>query len=154
MARVLALTRDLLFGSRVQGALLAAGHDVELIGDASRLKERLAVPGHRPDSAVDLASACAGVLIVDLTDGELDGAAVVEALTATGELDVTRTLAFYSHVDAAARERAERAGFDLVVPRSRMAREGAELVERLLSVILVESSARLAGATSEGGKTR
>jgi hypothetical protein len=35
-------------------------------------------------------------------------------------------------VDAPARERAERAGFDLVVPRSRMAREGVELVERLL----------------------
>ena len=43
-----------------------------------------------------------------------------------------RTLAFYSHVDAAVRERAEEAGFDLVVPRSRMAREGAELVARLL----------------------
>jgi len=31
----------------------------------------------------------------------------------------------------AARERAEQAGFDLVVPRSRMAREGAVLIERL-----------------------
>jgi hypothetical protein len=30
------------------------------------------------------------------------------------------------------RERAEQAGFDLVVPRSRMAREGAELVRRLV----------------------
>jgi hypothetical protein len=29
------------------------------------------------------------------------------------------------------RERAEQAGYDLVVPRSRMAREGADLVERL-----------------------
>jgi hypothetical protein len=34
-------------------------------------------------------------------------------------------------VDARARERAEQAGFDLVVPRSRMAREGADLVTRL-----------------------
>jgi hypothetical protein len=49
-----------------------------------------------------------------------------------------RTLGFYSLVDAAARERAERAGFDLVVPRSRMARDGAELVSRLLG----EPSAR------------
>lgn len=118
MARVLALTRDLLFGSRVQSALVAAGHEVELIADEPRLKERLAAP--------------ANVLVVDLTDGELDGAGVVESLTAAGELHSTRTLAFYSHVDAAARERAERAGFDLVVSRSRMAREGAELVERLL----------------------
>jgi len=35
-------------------------------------------------------------------------------------------------VDVAARERAEQAGFDLVVPRSRMAREGAALVAGLL----------------------
>jgi hypothetical protein len=34
-------------------------------------------------------------------------------------------------VDAHAREQAEQAGFDSVVPRSRMAREGAELVRRL-----------------------
>jgi hypothetical protein len=52
-------------------------------------------------------------------------------MVAGSELGDTRTLAFYSHVDVATRERAERAGFDLVVPRSRMAREGAELVTRL-----------------------
>jgi hypothetical protein len=36
-------------------------------------------------------------------------------------------------VDADTRRRAEAAGFDLVVPRSRMAREGAALVDRLLA---------------------
>ena len=41
-----------------------------------------------------------------------------------------RTLAFYSHVDATSAARPG-GGFDLVVPRSRMAREGAALVERL-----------------------
>jgi CheY-like chemotaxis protein len=131
MARVLALTRDLLFGSRVQGALVAAGHEVELIADEPRLKDRLAAPADRSQAA-DPAQPSVDVLVVDLTDGELDGAGIVEALRAAGELRSTRTLAFYSHVDAPARERAERAGFDLAVPRSRMAREGAELVERLL----------------------
>jgi CheY-like chemotaxis protein len=123
MARVLALVPDLLFGSRVQGALGAAGHDVELIGGEGRLRERLG-DGSLP---------AAGVLVVDMTDGELDGAGIVEALSREGELQDIRTLAFYSHVDAPARERAERAGFDLVVPRSRMAREGAELVTRLVA---------------------
>ena len=47
MARVLALVPDLLFGSRVQGALTAAGHEVELIGDEARLRERLG-DGRRP----------------------------------------------------------------------------------------------------------
>jgi hypothetical protein len=121
MACVLALTADLLFGSRVQGELAAAGHDVELIADEPRLRERLA----------DGAAPAAAVLVVDLTDGDLDGAAIVQSLSSGGGLGATRTLGFYSHVDAPARERAKRAGFDLVVPRSRMAREGAALVARL-----------------------
>jgi hypothetical protein len=37
-------------------------------------------------------------------------------------------------VDARARGRAARAGFDLAVPRSRMAREGGELVARLAAL--------------------
>jgi len=117
---VLALVPDLMFGSRVQGSLAAAGHEVELIGDEARLRERLAEQG-TPVS----------VLVVDLVDADLEGAAIVESLSGDGVLAQTRTLGFYSHVDASARERAERAGFDLVVPRSRMAREGAELVARL-----------------------
>jgi hypothetical protein len=137
MARVLALTRDLLFGSQVQGALTLAGHDVELIGDESRLRARLAVssdPGFPvdPGSPADPGLPAAEVLIVDLTDGDLDAAATVQALSRDGQLADVHTLGFYSHVEAAARERAERAGVELVVPRSRMAREGADLVAGLL----------------------
>jgi CheY-like chemotaxis protein len=117
MTRVVALVPDLLFGSQVQGALTAAGHEVELVGDADRAREQLA--------------SAPAVLVVDLVDEDLNGAALVEALVAEGLLGQTRTLGFYSHVDTLARERAEQAGFDLVVPRSRMAREGAALVTGL-----------------------
>jgi hypothetical protein len=58
----------------------------------------------------------------------------VEALSGDGALGRTRTIGFYAHVDVSVRERAEEAGFDLVVPRSRMAREGAQLVAGLISV--------------------
>ena len=123
VANALLLTADLLFGSNVQGSLAAAGHSVELIGDQAKLSERLGDDG-KP---------AAQVLVVDLTDADLDGAGIVESLRASHALGATRTLGFYSHVDAPARQRAEAAGFDLVVPRSRMAREGAELVERITS---------------------
>ncbi len=123
MARVLALVPDLLFGSRVLSALGAAGHETELLADEARLRERLRERGE----------ASAQVLVVDLTGAALDGAALVRSLLDGGELSGVRTLGFYSHVDAPTRERAERAGFDLVVPRSRMAREGAELVARLVA---------------------
>ena len=55
----------------------------------------------------------APLLIVDLAAGSFDGVALVERLRGTGELDATRTLGVYSHVDVETRRRAEDAGFDL-----------------------------------------
>jgi nucleoside-diphosphate-sugar epimerase len=109
MARVALLCPDLLFGSKVEGALAAAGHQVTR---------------HDSPDAARAAAAESDVLVVDLTDASFGGAAL-------GGEDGVRTLAFYSHVDVEARRAAEEAGFDLVVPRSRMARETAALVERL-----------------------
>ena len=113
MARVLAIFDDLLLGSNVLGMLRAAGHDAQLTGGT----------GVHPDDAA--------VLIVDLAATTFDGIALVEGLSADGELGSTRTLGVYSHVDVETRRRAEAAGFDLIVPRSRMAREGSALVEQL-----------------------
>jgi hypothetical protein len=109
MARVVAFIPDLLFGSNVQAALSAAGHEVELVG------------GLESEVRAD-------VLIVDLTYQAADRIEQARAASAPGGV---RTLAFYSHVEADVRALAQEAGFDLVVPRSRMAREGAALVDRL-----------------------
>jgi hypothetical protein len=65
------------------------------------------------------------VVVVDLTADDID----IEAL---GTRDDAAMLGFYPHVQVEVRRRAEAAGFDLVVPRSKMNREAAELVERLL----------------------
>ena len=99
--RVALLCPDLLFGSKLQGALLAAGHEPVAAGDEAEL------------------------LVVDLTD---DADARIEQSAQAG---VPR-LGFYSHVEQDVRRRAEEAGFDRVVPRSRMAREAAALVESML----------------------
>jgi DNA-binding response OmpR family regulator len=114
MARVLAVFDDLLLGSNVLGMLRAAGHEADLVGGGDV----------HPDDAA--------VLVVDLAASTFDGVAVVESLRAGGEIGSTRTLGVYSHVDVDTRRRAEEAGFDLIVPRSRMAREGPALVERLV----------------------
>jgi hypothetical protein len=108
VARVVAFIPDLLFGSNVQGALGAGGHEVELVGTL--------------DAGVD-----ADVLVVDLT---ADALARIEQAAAARPPGVP-VLAFYSHVEADVKRQAENAGFELVVPRSRMAREGAALVDRL-----------------------
>ncbi len=113
MAQVVALVPDLLFGSRVEAMLAGAGHKVALVAD--------------PGRALELAGE-ADVLVVDLAGGEVDGPALLE-----GGPVAARTLGFYSHVEPEVRDRALEAGFDQVVPRSRMNREGADLVSRLAS---------------------
>ena len=107
MARVVAVFDDLLLGSNVLGMLRAAGHEARLAG---------------PE---DLEVAGADVVIVDLGSDGFDGVALRERLGGRGG-----RIGVYSHVRADVKARAEAAGFDLVVPRSRMAREGPALVER------------------------
>jgi CheY-like chemotaxis protein len=117
MARVAALIPDLLFGSKVQSALQDAGHEVDLISGELEAWDEV--------GGIDL-------LVVDLTSPDVDGVEVFETLATGGELHGVRSLGFFAHVQPEVRERALQAGFDLVVPRSRMAREGPRLVEGLL----------------------
>jgi CheY-like chemotaxis protein len=118
MARVVAHVTDLMWCSKVQGMLAAAGHDVELAGSAARVRETV--------GGSDL-------LVVDLFFEPDAGIALVEGLKADGSLGDARVLASYAHTAPDVRARALEAGFDLVVPRSRMAREGAALVDRLVA---------------------
>ena len=99
-ARVALLCPDLLFGSKVEGALRAAGHEVT-----------------RDTTGAD-------AVVVDLTADEFDAMTL-----ARGGVP---SLGFYPHVDVDTRRRALDAGYDVVVPRSKMARETVALVEGLL----------------------
>jgi hypothetical protein len=95
MARVAVVCPDLLFGSRVEGGVRAAGHELVAVDDA-------------PD-----------LVIADVE--------AVDPATVGGAV----RLGFYPHVQVELKQRAEAAGFDMVVPRSRIARELPELVDRL-----------------------
>lgn len=105
MARVVAISSDLLLGSKVEAMLGAAGHEVTL--------------------SPSLATASlegANLIVADL-DAEAP-----DALVATG----LPVLGYYSHVDVETKQAADAAGIDLAVPRSRMARELPDLATRLL----------------------
>jgi hypothetical protein len=103
MAQVLALVDDLMLASRVQAGLEAAGHQVRVAGSLSE-------------------PVAADVIVCDLDAVDL------AAIASAGP----PTIGFYSHVEVETRRNAEHAGIDLVVPRSRMARELPALVARLL----------------------
>jgi hypothetical protein len=107
VARVLSIATDLMLGSKVTETLSAAGHEV--VSSASM--EETTWDG------------------IDLIVADLD-VENPEALVGLG----MPVLGYYSHVDVETREAAEAAGVDLVVPRSRMARELPALAERLLDV--------------------
>ena len=103
MAKIVALVPDLMLSSRVSESLKASGHEVSL---APTLPDPLE----------------ADAIVCDLD------AANLEALAAAP----VPVLGFYSHVDVETKQLAEAAGLKQVVPRSRMARELPELVDRLL----------------------
>lgn len=105
MARVLSIAADLMLGSKVEAMLTAAGHEV--VSSASI--EETTWEG------------------VDLIVADLD-VENPEALVGLG----MPVIGYYSHVDLETRDAARAAGVDLVVPRSRMARELPDLAERLL----------------------
>jgi hypothetical protein len=105
VARVAAVAPELLFASRIEATLGRAGHEVRLapsLGEADLDRVELIVADLERESP--------------------------EALARTG----VPVIGYYAHVDAATRRRAEAAGLDLVIPRSRLARELPALVERVL----------------------
>ena len=106
MARIVALAPDLMFATRIEATLGAAGHEVELAGSISEA------------AALEHAD----LLVCDL-DREPPDAVVALGVPVLG---------YYSHVNVETRNAADAAGVDLAVPRSRMAREMAPLAARLL----------------------
>jgi hypothetical protein len=106
MARVVSIAGDLMLASRVDATLTAAGHHVVL----ARSLQEASLDG-------------AELLVADLD------VASPETLVGLG----VPVLGYYSHVDADTRAAAVAAGVDLVVPRSRMARELPALAEKLLA---------------------
>ena len=107
MARILSISTDLMLGSKVEAQLTAAGHEVT----TSPSIEETTWEG------------------IDLIVADLD-VENPEALVGLG----MPVLGYYSHVDVDTRKAARAAGVDLVVPRSRMARELPALAEGLLHV--------------------
>lgn len=100
------MATDLLLGSKVEAMLSASGHDVTL---SPALAE----------APLDDAE----LIVADL-DTENPGALVGLGIPVLG---------YYSHVDVETKQAAEAAGVDLVIPRSRMARELPQLVDDLLT---------------------
>ncbi len=109
-SRVVALVRDLIFGSRIKATAAELGVNLLLVRDPARL---LIQPGRR--------------LIVDLN---LQGA--IEAVGGWQRINGGDVVGFVSHVDTATIARAREAGITRVLARSRF----VELLPDLLTCLL------------------
>jgi hypothetical protein len=92
---------------------------------ASRVRESLEGAGHQ----VSLEASLPIGLDFDAIVCDLDAVDAKEIAAAAPP-----SLGFYSHLDTATRASAEAAGIDLIIPRSRMARELPQLLGGLLGV--------------------
>jgi hypothetical protein len=105
VARIAAIAADLLLGSKVEGMLAAAGHEVSLSASLA-------------EAPLDDAE----LIVADLDVENPD------ALVGLG----IPVLGYYSHVDVETKRAAESAGITQAIPRSRMVRELPALVADLL----------------------
>lgn len=106
MAQILCITADLMFGSKVQATLTAAGHEVRMT-----------------PSVADAVAEQPDLVVADLDAGR------PEDLVSLG----APVLGYYSHVEVETKRAADAAGIDMAVPRSRMAREMPDLVKAILA---------------------
>jgi DNA-binding NarL/FixJ family response regulator len=117
MAKVVFLSSDLMFSSRVGGAAKQLDVEMVLVPNATSLPDKVA--------------ADCGLVLIDMTLDGLNLPAVVRAVkTASPQAKV---VAFGAHVDHAALADAAEAGCDLVLTRNQFNQQYAELLKAAAS---------------------
>ncbi|RME10573.1 MAG: response regulator [Ardenticatenia bacterium] len=111
---VVAFEPDLFFSVRIETTLRAAGYKVHML-DTDDVEHALAL--------------MPGLIIVDIGTPALDWERLIRTLRTRAPM--VPVLAFGSHMDTDARERALAAGASLVVARSRFVQAMPDLVARL-----------------------
>lgn len=113
---VIVLNRDLMFGSRIRGALAQLGLEARFVRGTDHFIETLAE--HRDSGAIG---------IIDM-NGEVMWDALAAALKS--ERVTIPTLAFGPHVDAARRRAAKAAGVSRIVSNGQFASDMPGLIDR------------------------
>ena len=102
--RILAAVQDMFFAVKITAAAKRAGVDVEFVRDEKALlKEAVASP-------------C--MVIVDLNHSALNPVELIGKLKANPVAREARVIGYVSHVQGDLKREAERAGCDVVLPRS------------------------------------
>ena len=113
---VIAAVDDLFFASKIRGTGEQTGVTVKFARNLDAMFE--VARRERP-----------GLIICDLQSQKIDPIELAEKLKADEELRAIFLLGFFSHVETELMRRAEKAGFDRVLPRSAFSSNLAQILQ-------------------------
>lgn len=111
------LTDDIFFSSKIKEAAKSNGLSVEFIKSPGGLIERLT-------------SRTPSLIILDLNCRKLEPVRLIGEIKSSPSLKEITIVGYLPHVDTELKRSAAESGCDLVLPRSRFAREAGEILKR------------------------
>jgi CheY-like chemotaxis protein len=114
------LTDDVFFSSKIREAAKSQGLAADFIKSTDGLIERLA--SHPPS-----------LIIIDLNCRKLEPVRLISEIKSNPSLKGVFMIGYLPHVETDLKRMASEAGCDMVLPRSRFAREAGEILMRFTS---------------------
>jgi len=114
-AYAVAVLDDMFFASKIKEAAKASGVDVEFI------KSEYALHRFNP-------SAPPSLVIVDLANKSIDPLDIIRLIKSSGKFGKARVIGYLPHVAKELASRVLNAGYDQVLPRSKLSRELTDIL--------------------------
>jgi PleD family two-component response regulator len=115
--RIIAVLDDLFFLSKIREATKTLDIDLEFVRNADGFKEKIS--SDKPS-----------LIIFDLNSKTGSPLEMIRKIKSTSELEKIPVIGFLSHVQIELKDEADRAGCDLVVPRSRFSKDLREILRK------------------------
>jgi PleD family two-component response regulator len=115
--KIIAVLDDLFFSSKIREAAKTLDIDLEFVRNADGFKEKIS--SEKPS-----------LIIFDLNSRAGSPLEIIKTIKSTSELKEIPVIGFLSHVQTELKEEADRAGCDLILPRSRFSKDLREILRK------------------------
>lgn len=115
--KIIAVLDDLFFSSKIREAAKALDLDLEFVKNPDGLKEKIL-------------SETPSLIIFDLNSKAGNPLENIKNIKSAGELKQVPVIGFLSHVQTELKEEADRAGCDVVIPRSKFSKNLREILTK------------------------
>lgn len=115
--KIIAVLDDLFFSSKIREAAKALDLDLEFVKNPDGLKEKIL-------------SETPSLIVFDLNSKAGNPLENIKNIKSAGELKQVPVIGFLSHVQTELKEEADRAGCDVVIPRSKFSKNLREILTK------------------------